>query len=224
MYIKENLIALLNSLPPNVQVVATSKTHPTDSIMEAYSVGHRIFGENKVQELLVKYNSLPKDIEWHFIGHLQTNKIKQIVPFVSLIHGVDSLKVLDEINKQALKCDRIVDCLLQVHIAKEETKFGFSVDEVSQFFLSHAYNQYPGIRIRGLMGMATNSDDLDLVNEEFASINELYKQCREIFGDSKFSILSIGMSGDYNIAIQHGGNLLRIGTMIFGDRDYGHNL
>ncbi len=220
MGIKDNLSTLLKSMPSDVQIVATSKTHPDESILEAYSIGQRIFGENKVQELVGKYDRLPKDIEWHFIGHLQTNKIRQIVPFVTLIHGVDSIKVLDEINRQAENIGRKVDCLLQVHIAKEESKFGFSQDAIIPFFENKVYQLYGWVNIVGLMGMATNSDDTQLVSDEFTLIKTLFDKCKQQVESPSFTILSMGMSGDYKIAIERGGNLLRIGSLIFGERDY----
>lgn len=220
MGIKEKLQSLKNSIPSSVQVVATSKTHPNEAIMECYAIGHRIFGENKVQELLNKYQSLPKDIEWHFIGHLQTNKIKQIVPFVSLIHGVDSVKVIKEINLQGEKINRKIDILLQIHIAQEETKFGFSIDEVMNFFETRQQELFPYVNFVGLMGMASNSDDEGLIGREFDTIKELFDYCRKISNISVFEKLSIGMSGDYELAIQKGGNLIRVGSMIFGNRDY----
>ena len=220
MDIKENLQSLKNSIPTSVQVVATSKTHPNEAIVACYAIGHRIFGENKVQELLMKHQSLPKDIEWHFIGHLQTNKIKQIVPFVSLIHGVDSLKVIKEINLQGEKINRKIDILLQIHIAQEETKFGFLIEEVKNFFDTRQYELFPYVNFVGLMGMASNSDDEALIGREFDSIKDLFDYCRRTSNLLGFEKLSIGMSGDYELAIQKGGNLIRIGSMIFGNRDY----
>ena len=220
MDIKKRLKEILDNLPNDVRVVATSKTHPNSAIMEAYSIGHRIFGENKVQELLEKHASLPKDIEWHFIGHLQTNKIKLIVPFVALIHGVDSIKVLIEINKQAILIDRKVKCLLQVHIAKEDTKFGFTEKEIVSFFENREYLNFSNIEFSGLMGMASNTDDISVVGGEFAGIKLLFDFCKTNLPDGSFDTLSIGMSGDYQLAIEDGGNLLRIGSSIFGHRDY----
>lgn len=220
MGIAERLKMLLAELPNGVSVVATSKTHPNEAIMEAYNMGHRIFGENKVQELLAKHESLPKDIEWHFIGHLQTNKVKQIIPFITLIHGVDSVRLLEEINKQAVKCNRVVDVLLQIHIAQEESKFGLSEEELNEIITSNLLVGLTHVRVVGLMGMASNTDDISVVEREFTHIKRLYDFSREVFGDLQITKLSIGMSGDYNVAIKHGGNLIRVGSMIFGERDY----
>ncbi len=194
-------------------LVAVSKTKPNELVMEAYDAGQRDFGENKVQDLVAKAEALPKDIKWHMIGHLQRNKVKYIVPFVHLIHGVDSEKLLKEINKQATKVDRIVNCLLQVHIAKEDTKFGFSAEEIEQLLSNDGLSKYPNVKIEGLMGMATFIDDKSQVAEEFASLKSLFDQYN-------WDILSMGMSGDYQIAIEHGSNMIRVGTAIFGERNY----
>lgn len=220
MGIADRLKLLLSELPQGVDVVATSKTHPNEAILEAYSIGQRIFGENKVQELLVKHDTLPKDIEWHFIGHLQTNKVKQLVPFVTLIHGVDSVRLLEEINKQAQKSSRVVDVLLQIHIAQEESKFGFSDEELHQLIYGDLLTKLTHVRVVGLMGMASNTNDLAVVEREFSHIKQLYDLCKATLGEEQITKLSIGMSGDYKVAIQYGGNLIRVGSMIFGERDY----
>ncbi len=207
------------SVPEHVKMVVVSKFQPISAIEEIYGLGHRLFGESKVQELLSKYETLEKDIEWHFIGHLQTNKVKYIIPFISLIQGVDSLKLLLEINKFAQKNNKIVDCLLQVHIAQEETKFGFSFDELNNLYQSGEINNLKHVRICGLMGMASNTDDTQQVREEFHSLAQFFNQFKETVGNS-FQILSMGMSGDYKTAIEEGSNMVRIGSSIFGERNY----
>jgi len=223
MIITQNLIRLKSEIPEHVVLVAITKTHSPDIIMEAYKAGHRIFGENKVQELVSKYELMPKDIEWHMVGHLQTNKVKYIAPFVKLIHSVDSLKLLNEINKNASKNNRIIDCLLQIHIAEEDTKFGLSIEEAIQLLESEEYTSFQNVRIRGLMGMATFSDDIDQVRREFRGLANNFNQIKKDFlkGDNSFYILSMGMSGDYKIAIEEGSNMIRVGSIIFGERIYG---
>lgn len=209
---------VLQTIPANVTLVAVSKYHPESSILKLYDAGCRNFGESRVQELLEKTKVLPNDIQWHFIGHLQTNKVKELIPFVYLIHGVDSLRLLAEINKEALRIGRIVDCLLQVHIAKEETKFGFSLIELEEQ-ASLIFSNYPGVKIRGLMAMASYTDDQKQVEAEFASLNALYHSLRTYPSvPNTFDILSMGMSGDYQIAIDNGSSLVRIGSLLFGDR------
>ena len=213
-----NLLSILQELKPsNTTLVAVSKTKPVEAILEAYNAGQRIFGENKVQEMVEKYEALPKDIKWHLIGHLQTNKVKYIAPFVSLIQSVDSFKLLQEINKEASKNNRVIDCLLQIHIAKEETKFGLSFDEAKEIILSPETKALKNIKIVGLMGMATNTDNQEQIREEFRCLHNF-------FLDSQFSTLncqlSMGMSSDYKIAIEEGSNLVRIGSAIFGERNY----
>ncbi|NOT51042.1 MAG: YggS family pyridoxal phosphate-dependent enzyme [Chitinophagaceae bacterium] len=198
-----------------VLLVAVSKTKPVEDILELYNLGHRDFGENYVQELLEKAKQLPNDIRWHFIGHLQTNKVKLIVSFVQLIHGVDSLKLLKEINKEAGKSGRIVDCLLQVHIAQEETKFGFDEKELNDVQMSG----YANVQIKGLMGMASFTDDMDKVRTEFRNLKNLFdKQAQLQTSNFKPQILSVGMSSDYKIAIEEGSNMVRIGSLLFGTR------
>ncbi len=213
----QSIIAELN--PQQVQLIAVSKTKPNEDIIELYNLGQRAFGENYVQELVDKEASLPKDIQWHFIGHLQSNKVKYIAPFVHLIHGVDSEKLLQEINKQAIKQNRVIDCLLQVHIATEETKFGFDADSISELIQSGRLANYPNIRIKGLMGMASFSEDTHLLTKEFTSLKQIFDQAAVQLG-SQFTILSMGMSSDYNLAISLGSNMVRIGSLLFGARNY----
>lgn len=222
MQIAENIKKVLSELPAGVQLVAVSKFHPNEAIEEAYNAGQRVFGESKVQEMTAKYESLPKDIEWHFIGHLQTNKIKYIVPYVALIHGVDSYKLLTEINKQALKADRIVNCLLQLHIAAEETKFGFSYDECREMLAEGEWKDLKNVRICGLMGMATNTDNPEQIKAEFCSLSSFFQEVKSTyFADTKaFRELSMGMSHDYHEAITAGSTLVRVGSKIFGERNY----
>ncbi len=216
MSITENLAKLKRELPAHVTLVAVTKTHPPEKILEAYQAGHRIFGENKVQELVSRQEQLPKDIEWHLIGHLQTNKVKYIAPFISLIHSVDSLKLLQEINKQALKHNRTIDCLLQIHIAEEETKFGLSFGEAQQLLASNEIQQIRNIRIKGLMGMATFTSDESQIRKEFRSLKTLFGQLST--NNKQLSTLSMGMSSDYKIAIEEGSTLVRVGNAIFGSR------
>lgn len=219
MSIQSNLKNIHASIPEHVTLVAVSKTKPSSDIEEAYASGQRIFGENKVQELCDKFEVLPKDIEWHMIGHLQRNKVKYITPFVSLIHGVDSERLLREINKQAAKNDRIVNCLLQFHIAKEETKFGFSREEILELISTGVFNELKNICIKGVMGMATNTDNQDEVSKEFSSLSSLANELQAHFGDD-FKTVSMGMSGDYSLAIENGSNMVRVGSSIFGHRNY----
>jgi pyridoxal phosphate enzyme (YggS family) len=213
----QSIIAELN--PQQVQLIAVSKTKPNEDITELYNLGQRAFGENYVQELIDKEASLPKDIQWHFIGHLQSNKVKYIAPFVHLIHGVDSEKLLQEINKQAIKQNRVIDCLLQVHIATEETKFGFDAGSISELIQSGRLANYPNIRIKGLMGMASFSEDTHLLTKEFTSLKQIFDQAAVQLGN-QFTILSMGMSSDYNLAISLGSNMVRIGSLLFGARNY----
>ena len=213
--ISGNLKSILSKLPKSVTLVAVSKTMPNEAIMEAYDAGHRLFGENKVQDMLTKSEELPSDIQWHMIGHLQTNKVKFIAPFVSLIHGVDSLKLIKEIDKRAAQNNRIIDCLLQIHIAEEETKFGLSDTEATQV-LDYA-KHLPNVRIKGLMGMATNTRDESIVRNEFAGLKELFLKFQSVSKD--LQIISMGMSTDYEIAIEQGSTMLRVGSAIFGKRN-----
>jgi pyridoxal phosphate enzyme (YggS family) len=225
MSIHQKLNQLKDELPQGVTLVAISKTHPPAVIMEAYNAGQRVFGENKVQELVSKFEVMPKDIEWHLVGHLQTNKIKYIVPFVKLIHSVDSLKLLLEIDKQAAKKGRSIDCLFQMHIAEEESKFGLSIEELHEILKSDEYKSLKNIRVVGLMGMATFTNNLDQVRKEFKGLSTFFRQLKkDYFNDSAtFSVLSMGMSGDYRIAIDEGSTMIRVGSNIFGERFYGTN-
>lgn len=224
-YITENLNEVRNALPEHVTLVAVSKTHPPEAIKTAYDAGQRIFGENKVQELVAKYEVLPRDIEWHLIGHLQTNKVKYIADFVSFIHAVDSEKLLDEINKRAAKAERVIDVLLQVHIAEEDSKFGFDDAELTAFVSGTGIAQYAHVRIRGLMGMATFTDDRDQVRREFKHLKRLFDQLKTnaFASNNRFDTLSMGMSGDFDLAIEEGSTMVRIGSTLFGARNYGTN-
>lgn len=216
--IKENLIEIKNSLPKNVTLVAVSKTKPNADILEAYKAGQRIFGENKIQEMASKHDELPKDIQWHMIGHLQRNKVKYMAHFVDLIHGVDSLKTLKEINKQAKKHQRVIHCLLQAKIAKEDSKFGLSFDEIKTILLSNEYLVLENIMVTGLMGMATFTDNKEQLKEEFSSLKTFFDQ--EKINHPNLKTLSMGMSGDYQLAIENGSNMVRVGSAIFGARNY----
>ena len=222
MKMTEKINKIKKTLPAGVRLVAVSKYHPASLIQEAYDAGQRIFGESHVQELVAKHDALPKDIEWHFIGHLQTNKVKYIAPFVSLIHAVDSERLLIEIDKQAKRSGRTIPVLLQVHVAKETTKFGFTPDELLNFMENGDWRQYTNIRFSGIMCMATNTDDEALIASEFEQAKTLFHRIKEkYFSDSDtFNECSWGMSGDYPIAIEHGSTLIRIGSMIFGERTY----
>ena len=213
MGIKKNLEKLRNSIPKEITLVAVSKTKPISDILVAYESGQRIFGENKVQELEMKHTKLPSDIEWHMIGHLQSNKVKYIAPFISLIHAVDSIKLLKEINRRAKQNNRIINCLLQVHIASERTKFGFEINEINEIL--DESNKLENICIKGLMGMATFTKEKSQLNSEFTKINNLFKKIK----NKKISTLSIGMSGDYELAINNGSTMIRIGSTIFGNRN-----
>ena len=213
MDIKANLNTILKSIPKEVTLVAVSKTRQNSAIIEAYQIGQRIFGENKVQELVQKFEELPKDINWHMIGHLQTNKVKFIAPFISLIHGVDSVKLLKEINKKAKQNNRVIDCLLQVHIATESTKFGFDISELNNAI--NSANEYQNIRIVGLMGMATFTDNKLQVIQEFSSLKTVFDTVK----NEHITTLSMGMSGDYQLAIEQGSNMVRVGSAIFGHRN-----
>ena len=219
---KEIISEIKQTLPPYVKLVAVSKFHPASMIEDAYAGGHRLFGENHVQELQQKHEVLPKDIEWHFIGHLQTNKVKYIASYVHLIHAVDTHKLLVEINKQAEKNNRVINCLLQLHVAQEETKFGFSPDELLDYVESGEWRLLKNIRICGLMCMASNVDDEAQIAREFETANNIFKKLKETYfsDDEMFQIRSWGMSDDYPIAIKYGSNMIRIGSKIFGPRVY----
>lgn len=217
----DRLEEVKSSLKEGVTLIAVSKTKPNELIEEAYAAGQRDFGENKVQELTGKAEELPKDIRWHMIGHLQSNKVKYIAPFVHLIHGVDKVKLLKEINKRASQSDRVIDVLLQVHIAQEDTKFGYSKDELIDMLESDAYKSFENVRVRGLMGMATNTDNSDQVRNEFTGLKELFDEIRQhpSIDSASFDTLSMGMSGDYQLAMDCGSNMVRIGSTIFGQRN-----
>ncbi len=219
MSIKQNLLNIKSALPEHVTLVAVSKTKPISDLMEAYDAGQRIFGENKIQEMAEKWEAMPKDIEWHMIGHVQTNKVKFMAPFVSLIHGVDSFKLLEEINKQAQKNNRIIDCLLQVHIAEEETKYGLDENELNEILSSVTFQEMKNIRIVGLMGMATFTDNQEQIKKEFTHLKTIFDTTNQLL-TSNFQLLtlSMGMSGDYKLAIECGSTMVRIGSSIFGGR------
>jgi len=216
--IKEHLYTVLKNIPKEVALVAVSKTKSIADITEAYNAGQRVFGENKVQEMVQKYDVLPKDIKWHMIGHLQRNKVKYMAHFVDLIHGVDNFKTLKEINKQAKKHNRVINCLLQVRIAKEETKFGLSFDEINKILASKELLSLENVSIIGLMGMATFTDNQDQIATEFTVLKAFFDQLKT--QNSELKILSMGMSGDYQLAIKKGSNMVRVGSAIFGARNY----
>jgi len=215
--IKNNLLKILDNLPKDISLVAVSKTKTNAEILQAYEAGQRIFGENKVQELVPKWNELPKDIEWHMVGHMQSNKVKYIGEFVSLIHSVDSLKLLKEINKQGLKNDRKINCLLQIHIALEQTKFGLNEAELFELIESEQFGNLNNVTIKGLMGMATFTDDKEQIRKEFTYLNSVYLKLKNKIPEA--DVLSMGMSGDYKIAIEEGSTMVRIGSSIFGVRN-----
>ncbi len=216
----ENILHLKQSLPEHVKLIPISKTMPDEKILQAWSAGFKVFGENKVQELMRKQQSLPDDIQWHMVGHLQSNKVKYIAAFVHLIHGIDSLKLLKIINKEAGKCRRIIRGLFQIHIASEETKFGFNPEEVHKVLSSEEYAAMENIKIVGVMGMATYTDDTEQVRREFQKLHSIYLDLKKTFfpEDPGFCEISMGMSGDYSIAIEEGSTMIRIGSMIFGPR------
>lgn len=217
MSIKINLLKILDDLPKEISLVAVSKTKTNEEIMEAYKAGQRNFGENKIQEMALKWSELPKDIEWHMIGHVQTNKVKYMGEFVSLIHGVDSLKLLKEINKQAIKHNRKINCLLQMHIAQEQTKFGLNETELFEIIGTEEFGNLKNVNVKGLMGMATFTDNQEQIRKEFSYLNSIYSKLKNRKPD--VNVLSMGMSGDYKIAIQHGSTMVRIGSSIFGIRN-----
>ncbi len=222
MEIEKKIREIRESLPENVKIIAVSKTKPIETILKAYKSGQKLFGENKVQDLVQKEVQLPKDIEWHFIGHLQTNKVKFLVPFISLLHGVDSLKLLKTVNKEALKVNRIVSCLLQFHVATENTKFGLSKGEAEKLLCSEEFKQLQNIKICGVMGMASYSNDEELVRSEFRELKSIFEELKKIhFSESAdFKEISMGMSGDYPLAVLEGSTMVRIGSKIFGARNY----
>ena len=217
--VADNLAHIRAALPAGVTLVAVSKFHPAEVLMEAYDAGQRIFGESRPQELTIKYKELPKDIEWHMIGHLQTNKVKYIAPFVSLIHSVDTMKLAETIDKEAEKCGRTVDVLLQVHIAQEEAKFGWDAGELEHFLQNGELTALKNIRIRGVMGMASLTDDTAQVRREFAGLHHVFVTFKEKYLP-EMDVLSMGMSGDYPLAIEEGATMVRVGSSIFGARQY----
>ena len=219
MSIKERLERIWGTLPAGVSLVAVSKFHPAERVMEAYKAGQRIFGESRPQEMAAKAAQLPKDIEWSMIGHLQTNKVKMIAPFVSMIASVDSERLVEEIEKQAAKCERVIDILLEVHVADEETKSGWDVEELRAYLASGALKRMGHVRVRGVMTIATNTDDEAVVRRDFQTIRDVYEELKPRFGEA-FDTLSIGMSDDYPIALEYGSTMVRIGTAIFGAREY----
>lgn len=218
--IKENLDKIRQTIPPNVTLVAVSKTKPVSALQEVYDAGQRIFGENKVQEMTEKEALLPKDIQWHLIGHLQTNKVKYIAPFVSMIHSVDSMKLLKEINKEALKNNRTIECLLQFHIAQEETKFGLSIEEATEILQSREFVEMQNVSIVGIMGMASFTNDEEVVRQEFRNLEHYFQILKSHFFkfNEHFKEISMGMSGDYMMAIEEGSTMVRVGSSIFGSR------
>ena len=218
MSIQKQLLSILEELPKHVHLVAVSKTKPNADLKEAYAAGQRIFGENKIQEMTQKWETLPKDIQWHMIGNLQTNKVKYMAPYVSLIHGVDRYKLLKEINKQAAKSDRVIDCLLQMHIAQEDTKFGFNKEELETVVTDLKANPLPHIRIKGLMGMATFTDNQNQIRSEFKTLKQQFDWLQTQHPEA--NELSMGMSGDYALAIEEGSTMIRVGSKIFGSRNY----
>jgi len=218
MSISKNIEQYKNELPENVKLVAISKTKPNEDLMEAYNAGQRIFGENKIQEMTDKWEELPRDIEWHMVGHTQRNKVKYMAPYVKLIHAVDSLKLLKEINKRARQNERTIDCLLQIKIAKEDSKFGIDAEEAQEILKSEAYAKMEHVNVVGLMGMATFTDDEDQVRSEFNYLKSVFDKFKEQYPEHKE--LSMGMSGDYQIAVECGSTMVRIGSSIFGARNY----
>ena len=222
MSISENLNKIKSTLPAGVRLVAVSKTKPESDIMEAYNAGHRIFGENHAQEMKQKHADLPTDIEWHFIGHLQTNKIKYIIDYVKLIHSIDSANLLQAVDKEAAKHNVVVDCLLQFHIATEETKFGMNLDEARQLLESDEFRAMQNVRICGVMGIGSLTDDKDQTNREFANLKQIFDTLKADYfsANEEFKELSMGMSGDYQLAIAHGSTMVRVGSSIFGQRYY----
>ena len=221
MSIKQNLNTIKQSLPEHVTLVAVSKTKPVSDLIEAYNAGQRIFGENKIQEMVDKYQEMPKDIKWHMIGHVQRNKVKYMAEFVDLIHGVDSIKLLKEINKQAKKHDRVINCLLQIKIAEEDSKFGMSTNDAKSLLQSEAFKEFCNVTISGVMGMATFTDNETQIKEEFSRLKSTFEDLKDIkTSNCNLQTISMGMSGDYPIAIECGSTMIRVGSSIFGERNY----
>ena len=219
MSVSSKISEIRATLPAGVELVAVSKFHPIEAIMEAYNVGQRIFGESRVQELTAKYEQLPKDIEWQMIGHLQTNKVRAIAPFISLIQSVDSQRLLECINREAERCGRVIDCLLEVHATEEESKSGWDISELREYISTGTVAELKNIRIRGVMGMATFTDDESVVRADFERIAAIKRELNPVFGED-FNILSMGMSDDYPLAIECGSTMVRVGSSIFGERNY----
>ena len=222
MSISQNIVQVKASLPANVTLVAVSKFHPAEALMEAYNAGQRVFGESRAQELTAKQKVLPGDIEWHFIGPLQSNKVKDIAPFIHTIHSIDSFRLLQEVNKQAAKNNRVIRVLLEIHVAQEDTKHGLTPDECRELLQNEQLDELGNIQIVGLMGMATYTDDTALIEQEFHLLHELFSELKAIYfkGNDNFAVLSMGMSHDYPVAIRQGSTMIRVGTSIFGEREY----
>lgn len=222
MDIQQNLKEVLTDIPQHVRLVAVSKFHPKEAIEAAYTAGQRIFGESKVQELTEKYTALPKDIEWHFIGHLQTNKVKYIAPYIKMIHAVDTYKLLTEIDRQAAKVDRNIACLLEIHIAKEESKYGFTLQSCRDMLKEGSWKELKNITLSGVMGMATNTDDTNQIRQEFKTLHDFFIELKQTYfnEENTFKEISMGMSHDYRLAIEEGSTLIRVGSKIFGERNY----
>lgn len=222
MSISQNIVQLKASLPANVTLVAVSKFHPAEALKEAYDAGQRVFGESRAQELTAKQKVLPGDIEWHFIGPLQSNKVKDIAPFIHTIHSIDSFRLLQEVNKQAAKNNRVIRVLLEIHVAQEDTKHGLTPDECRELLQNEQLDELGNIQIVGLMGMATYTDDTTLIEQEFHLLHELFSELKAIYfkGNDNFAVLSMGMSHDYHVAIRQGSTMIRVGTSIFGEREY----
>lgn len=220
MSVATQIRAVRATLKEGVELVAVSKTHPVEAIREAYDAGQRTFGESRPQELKLKYEALPKDIRWHMIGHLQTNKIKYIIPFVAMIESVDSARLCEAIEQQAAKCDRVVDCLLEIHVAREETKTGWDFEALRAYVASGAFRSFPHVRVRGVMGIASNTEDEATIRRDFGALKAAFEELKPAFGEA-FDTLSMGMSDDYPIAIECGSTSVRVGSLIFGARDYG---
>lgn len=222
MSVRENLLQVKSQVPDNVCLIAVSKTKPVEAIQEAYDCGQRVFGENKAQEMRDKHAVLPQDIQWHMIGHLQENKIKYIIPYVTMIHSIDSLKLLKEVNKKAMQCERVVDCLIEMDISHEDSKFGLSIEELRDMLESEDFQAMNNVRICGLMGIGSITDDREKTRQEFRNLKNMFEDIRKEYfqGKEYFTHISMGMSGDYDIAIEEGSTFVRVGSKIFGERDY----
>ena len=216
--ISNNILKIISDIPENVKLVAISKTKSSEDIMIAYETGQRVFGENKIQEMSAKYEDLPKDIKWHMVGHVQSNKIKYMAPYVDLIHGIDSLKSIKILNKEGAKNNRILNCLLQLKISKEESKFGLGEKLFKEIIYSDEYKEMKNVKIKGLMAMASNTNEKSIIRSEFVHAKKIFDEINN--GDKSFEILSMGMSNDYKIAIECGSNMIRLGSLIFGERNY----